>query len=250
MAFVLLSSPLSAETPAKEPVHTTKTKTTTSTQQKTTTTGNKSANTTNTQNDYPTSGASIVGNTHTTGTPVGLGGTSLVPANNTANTLVGNITNANRSSSGTTGGLGTTGNTLGGNASNGNVVNTQMNTLDVLREARDLVSRVPYTYDGHREQANRDISQAIHKLTPPRPPNPQPQNSIAPTAPHSGGSSQPGLVHTAQTHVMSQAAAEARLQHAMKLLSVLHKQVQEENEAAAVDVEAAITELKLALKGD
>jgi hypothetical protein len=307
MAFVLLSSTLLAETPAKEPVNSTKGKTGSSTQQKTTTTGTKSTNTTNTTSttntysdyptsgasilgtppttgtrlgavgtvstpthntagtttDHPTSGASIVGNTPTTGTNVGSGGTTVAPTRTTTTPSIGstgnigNTTNPNKTTAGTTGGQGTTGNTGTGNGTNPNVVNHEMNTLDVLREAEGLVSRVPYTYDGHREQAKRDISQAIHKLTPRRATtsngniNPGAGNSIVPPS-QLGSSVQTPVVHTqAQPqHVMSQVTANARLEHALKLLNALHKQVQGENEAAAADVEGAITELQLALKGD
>jgi hypothetical protein len=153
------------------------------------------------------------------------------------------------------GGQGTTGNTGTGNGSNGNVVNHEMNTLDVLREAQQLVNRVPYTYDGHREQASRDISEALRKLTPHRATTsngngyPVTNNSIAPSAPRVSSGQTP-VVHTQPQHVMSQATANARLEHALKLLNALHKQVQGENEAAAADVEGAITELQLALKGD
>ncbi len=278
---------------ASEPTHTTKTTSASSSPKSTSTTTAShtgghtvnTASTANAANSFPLSGASILNvptttaqkttvespktGSNTTGnatTPTATTPGTTTGNTSTANTTAANTAGVNKTTTGTTtsntgnrnstNGNSTNSNSTNSNTNNGTAINQNINPLEALREAHQLVGTVPYTYDGHKTQAIRDIHEAIHKLTPPKAPNPNAMpnthNTIAPTTSHnSGHSGNTGTTsNTGNNHVMSQAAADARLQHAMNLLNVVHGKVQGENEAAAVDIAGAMAELKLALQKD
>jgi hypothetical protein len=100
------------------------------------------------------------------------------------------------------------------------------------------------SYDGHRLQADKNIAQAIDKLTPVRPGDgPNTNNSIVtPASEGSGGSgAAPKLM------AQSQEESDALMQNAIQVLDQTYKMIQTDHPDAATDVEVAIKELKAAL---
>jgi hypothetical protein len=116
--------------------------------------------------------------------------------------------------------------------------------LKLLQIAQQFVHNSEFPYDGHRLQAEQNISAAINKLTP-LGPGGVATNSIG-TPPTRGarGGSGTALKRDPQ----SQEESDALMQHAMEVLDQTHKMILEYHLEGATDVEQAIKEVRAALK--
>lgn len=149
------------------------------------------------------------------------------------------------------------GNIGGSNVTNGNNANNkEKNALSLLHDARHELSGSHFAYDGHRARAMKEIQRAIKDLTPP---NPNPgqqvtQQHAAASAPKGNSKPHGTQIQTQKTPPkekppQTQAESDAKLRAALRYLTRAHGKVHALNADAGENVEAAISELNLALGG-
>jgi hypothetical protein len=161
----------------------------------------------------------------------------------------GNNAGTNSNNNGNVGGSNVR-NVNGSNANN----NKEKSALSLLHDARHELSGSHFAYDGHRTLAMKEIQRAIKDLTPPNPNAGQQvtQKRAASSAPKGNARPQGTQAQTQKTAPkekppQTQAASDAKLRAALKYLNRAHAKVQAMNSDAAENVEAAISELNLAL---
>jgi hypothetical protein len=128
----------------------------------------------------------------------------------------------------------------------------------LLRDARQLLKNVQFSYGGHRALAEKEIDRALSELGPKKidhlPPNVQMQSATTTRHATTIGRATTGqptykgqLPKQQETTELTQVQAEGKLREAIALLTRAQKRAAD-NPNATEDIAAAITQLQEALK--